>query len=54
MMVKGAQSPCGVDAVYVSLILRMFWMEKDLPKPVLLEQLVEKVVPLLRRFEGLI
>ena len=54
MMVKGARSPCGVDVVYVSLILRTFRMEKDWPEPVLLGQLVEKLVPLLWTFEGLL
>lgn len=52
MMVKDARSPCGVDIVYVSLVLRTSRVEMDFPKPVLLGQLVEKFVPLPRRFEG--
>lgn len=52
MMVKGARRPCGVDIVFVSLMLRMLGMEKDVPKPVLLGQLVEKFVPLPWRCEG--
>jgi len=43
MMANGARSLGGADIVYVSLVLRTFRMEKGSPKPVLSEQLVEKL-----------
>lgn len=52
MMAKGAQSPGSGDIVYASLILRAFRMEKGVPRPVLLGQLVERLVPLPWEFEG--
>ena len=42
----------GADIVYVSLMLRTPWMEKGPPKPVLSEQLVERLAQMRRGFEG--
>jgi hypothetical protein len=52
MMAKGVRSQGGGDIVYASLILGTFRMGEGVPKPVLLGQLVERLVLLQWGFEG--
>jgi hypothetical protein len=52
MMAKGVRNPGGGEIVYASLILRTFRLGEGVPKPVLLGQLVERLVLLQWGFEG--
>lgn len=52
MTANGARSLSGHDNVYVSLVLRTPWMEKSSPKPVLSEQLVERLAQMRWELEG--
>jgi len=52
MMATSDRSLGGADVVYVSLVVRAFRIEEASPKPVLLEQLVERLARFRWGFEG--